>query len=303
MRNFLVFAVILGLMMPMPALCADEEQADGEDAVKAFLQSMTFHEGVVDLPGGIATLALSSAFRYLNPEDTQRLLEDGWGNPDGSNQLGMLVPVGTDLFGESGWAVVISYQEDGYVSDEDAAEIDYDELLASMKEGSEEANQEREAHGFEPVTLVGWAEPPRYDNQTKKLYWAKELKFGDNDLNTLNYNVRILGREGVLVMNAVSGVDQLAMIRKHMEEVIAFANFKEGYRYADYKPGVDKMATYGIAALIGGKVAAKAGLLAKLGGVLLAFKKLIVIGFLAVAGFFGKLFKGRKAEVGTGIGS
>jgi uncharacterized membrane-anchored protein len=302
MRNFLVVAVIFGLMIPMPALCSDDEQANNE-AIEAFLQSMTFHEGVVDLPGGIATIELSSAFRYLNPEDTQRLLEDGWGNPDGSNQIGMLVPMDTDLFSDSGWAVVISYQEDGYVSDEDAAEIDYGEMLASMQEGSEEANKERVAHGFEPVNLVGWAEPPHYDNQTKKLYWAKELKFGDNDISTLNYNVRILGREGVLVMNAVSGVDQLPMIRQHMEEVIAFANFKDGYRYADYNPGVDKVAAYGIAALIGGKVAAKAGLLAKLGGVLLAFKKLFIIGFLAVAGFLSKLFKGRKAEVETGFGS
>src|SRR2546426_2131137 len=35
----------------------------------------------------------------------------------------------------------------------------------------------------------------------------------------------------------------------------------EGHRYADFVPGTDKVAEYGIAALIAGGVAAKAGLL------------------------------------------
>lgn len=81
-----------------------------------------------------------------------------------------------------------------------------------------------------------------------------------------------------------------------MEQVLAFADFNEGFRYADFNSGVDKVATYGIAALIGGKVAAKVGLLAKLGGLLVAFKKIIIVGFLAVVGFFSKLFKRRKTE-------
>lgn len=112
----------------------------------------------------------------------------------------------------------------------------------------------------------------------------------------MNYNVRILGRKGVLVMNAVSAIEQLPMVRERMEQVIAIADFNEGYRYSDFDPGVDKVAAYGVAALIGGKVAAKAGLFAKLGGLLVAFKKFIIIGFLALIGVMSKLFKRRKGE-------
>ncbi len=54
------------------------------------------------------------------------------------------------------------------------------------------------------------------------------------------------------------------------------------------------MAGYRIAALIGGKMALKAGLLAKLGGLLMAFKKSIITGFMVAAGLFAKLSKRRK---------
>lgn len=260
------------------------------------MKSMTFQQGRVALPGGIANLDVPEAFQYIGAVDSKRFLEQGWGNPDGSGQIGMLLPVGVDPFGESAWAVVIRYQEDGYVSDKDAEKIDYAEMLASMQAAAEENNKDREAQGYPPVTLVGWAATPHYDSTKKKLYWAKELKFGQDESHTLNYNVRILGRKGVLVMNAVSGITQLSQVRERMEQVIAFTGFNKGYRYSDFEPGVDKVATYGVAALIGGKVAAKAGLFAKLGGLLVAFKKVIIIGFFVLVGITAKLVKGRNRQ-------
>lgn len=270
--------------------------ADADDRAAELLDSLNFQTGAIELANGVATLEVPAAFRYLDPKDTQRFLEEGWGNPDGSGTLGMLLPEEADPFSIEGWGVVISYREDGYVSDEDAEEIDYDDLLESMRDASREDNKERVSRGFAAVNLVGWAAPPRYDAATQKLYWAKELQFGDDPEHTLNYDVRILGRKGVLVMNAVSAISQLPKVSDAMGEVIAAAEFNDGYRYAEFDPGVDKVAAYGIAALIGGKIAAKAGLLAKLGGLLLVFKKFIVIGLAAVGGIFAKLFKGRKAE-------
>ena len=294
-KRFMTVMFLICLLLCAP--CWAEETAETEaDPVDEFLSSLNYRKGLVELPDGIATLDVPETFRYIGPEDSKRFLEEGWGNPDGSNQIGMLLPMETDLFGDNGWAVVISYQEDGYVSDKDAGKIDYDELLKSMQDGARENNKARKEKGFPPVTLVGWAAPPRYDSQAKKLYWAKELQFDQDDAHTLNYNVRILGRKGVLVLNAVSGMDQLPLVRERMEKVIRFANFKEGHRYSDYQPGVDKVAAYGIAALIGGKLALKAGLLAKLGGLLVAFKKVFIIGFLAIAGLFKKFFKRRKVE-------
>lgn len=284
MSRIRIFAVALAILL-LPTLAV---------AAPDLLESLQQQTGSIDLADGIAALDVPDTFRYIGPEDTKRFLEEGWGNPDGSGTMGMLLPTETDLFGDEGWGVVITYQEDGYVSDEDANEIDYQEMLQSMQEASRESNAEREKAGYPPVQLVGWAAPPRYDSQAKKLYWAKELKFGDNEQTTLNYNVRILGRKGVLVMNAVSEMPQLSTVEERMQKVLAFTEFKQGHRYSDFDSGVDKVAGYGIATLIGGSIAAKAGLFAKLGALLLAFKKVILVGLIAVGAFIAKLFRRRK---------
>jgi uncharacterized membrane-anchored protein len=296
MSNLKHIAVMIAAVLFCGPAGVWAETPAADESAEQFMDSMTLQKGKINLPNGIAALDVPKSFRYLGPEDSRRFLEEAWGNPDGSGQIGMLLPVGTDPLGEKGWAVVISYEEDGYVSDKDASKIDYAELLKKMQASTLDSNKQREKMGFPPVTLVGWAAAPRYDSQTKKLYWAKELRLGDEDKHNLNYNVRILGRKGVLVLNAVSYMDQLPMVRERMEQVIGFADFNPGYRYAEFDPGMDKVAAYGIAALIAGKAAAKVGILAKLGGVLVAFKKIFIVGFLALAGLFRKLFKRRKPE-------
>jgi uncharacterized membrane-anchored protein len=71
-------------------------------------------------------------------------------------------------------------------------------------------------------------------------------------------------------------------------------DFKEGSRYADFDPKVDKVAKYGIAALVAGGVlagAAKLGAFKLLWVGLLAAKKFIILGVIAVVAFFKKMFK------------
>lgn len=291
MRKSAFISLLLWLLTVTAAVA---NPAAPEPAADDLLSTLKLQKGTVNLPNDVAALEVPEAFRYIGPEDTKKFLEEGWGNQDGSGSLGMLLPAGVELFGPEGWGVVITYQEDGYVSDEDAGKIDYKDLLESMQEGEEEENEERTKAGYDPVSLVGWAKPPFYDAQAKKLYWAKELKFGTQEENTLNYNVRILGRKGVLVMNAISGIGQLPQVEEHMKQVIAFTDFTKGNRYSDFDPGVDKVAAYGIAALIGGTIAAKAGLFAKLGVLLFAFKKIIIVAVVAIGAFLAKFFKRRK---------
>jgi len=294
MRRYLT--ALVGALAPLLGAVAQQSQPM---TAEEFLASLDFQTGEVVLPGGIATITLPGDFRYLSPQDTEKVLTIAWGNPPGSETLGMLVPNEESILRDDGWAAVISYEEDGYVSDEDADSIDYAELLEAMKAASEEQNQARVEAGYEPVDLVGWAAEPRYDKSAHKLYWAKELKFGDIPVNTLNYNVRILGRKGVLVLNLVATMPQLADIEANLPEVLAMANFNPGYRYSEFDPALDKVAAYGIGALIAGKVAAKTGLLAKLGVLLVALKKFWVIALVAVGAFFGRLFKRNKSTEST----
>ena len=132
------------------------------------------------------------------------------------------------------------------------------------------------------MELVGWAEPPQYDATNKKLFWAKELAFGDAPEHTLNYDMRILGRRGVLILRAVAGMDQLAQIKDARSQILGMVNYNQGHRYADFNPKTDKVAAYGVAALVLGGIAAKAGFFKLLIPVLLVAKKFVIIGVVAV---------------------
>src|SRR5204862_260654 len=143
----------------------------------------------------VAVGQLAGALPVPVPAETDIALRP-WGNPPGRETLGMLVPAGVQVLTPEGWGVIISFTEDGYVKDDDAAKIDYRELLRTMQQATHEANPERAKAGYATVELVGWAEPPRYDSVAHKLYWAKDLKFTDDSAHTLNYNIRVLGRRG-----------------------------------------------------------------------------------------------------------
>jgi uncharacterized membrane-anchored protein len=261
--------------------------------------SVHYQKGSVVLRGGLARISLPEGFKYLNPADTDTILSKIWGNPRNANTLGMILPGDFDPLRPDSWAVILTFAEDGYVKDGDAAKINYDDLLQKMKEGTLEASKAREKAGFEPIELVGWAAPPRYDAATHKLYWAKEIKFGKQAENTLNYNIRILGRRGVLILNAVAAMAQLRQVEAATPTLLSMVDFQEGHRYADFKQGTDKVATYGIAALVAGGIAAKAGLLKGLWVGILALKKFIIVGVLALLAYakrlWNRIVQGRSA--------
>jgi uncharacterized membrane-anchored protein len=183
--------------------------------------------------------------------------------------------------------------DDGHVDDSDARKIDYKELMSDMKKSTRDDNEEREKAGYGKVELVGWATEPRYDAGTHKMYWAKELDFGGSQ-HTLNYDVRVLGREGVLSMNAVAGMNQLTSIQRDMTQLQGLADFNQGFRYEEYDKSTDKLAAYGLGALVAGGVAAKMGLFAKLVTILIAAKKLIIAGVIAIGGFLARMFKRKE---------
>jgi uncharacterized membrane-anchored protein len=280
------------LLTAFSVAAQEQEQITAEE----FLASLNFQKGTITLPGGVANLNMPEGFHYLSPVDTERVLVTAWGNPPGNETLGMLVRGPEDILADESWAVVIAYEEDGYVSDENADSIDYAAMLADMQASSRESNATRVEAGYEKVELVGWAATPRYDKAANKLYWAKELRFGDIAVNTLNYNVRILGRKGVLVLNMVATMPQLQEVETVMPTVLAMTNFNPGHRYSDFDPSIDQVAAYGIGALVAGKLAAKAGLFAKLGVLLLALKKFWIFLLIGIGAFLARFFRRAKSK-------
>lgn len=263
--------------------------------IAALLKGLKYQQGEIDLRGGLAKLTVPKEFSFLGPDDAETVLVKLWGNPPMAEKpLGLLIPAGMTPLSSNVWIVTIDYNEDGFVKDDDASKINYDDLLKKMQTGIAENNEERKKAGYPAITLKGWAAPPHYDAATHKLYWAKDLKFEGEEGDTLNYSIRMLGRKGVLELNAVADVAQFAAIEQQTPQILAMVDFKEGNRYADFDPKSDKVAEYGIATLVAGgalAAAAKLGLFKGLWLGLLALKKFIIIGVIAVVAAFKKFFK------------
>jgi uncharacterized membrane-anchored protein len=285
---------LAGALLLGPAWAQEPEAAEPEAATEEAATdrgpALSYRTGEIVLPNKVASLHLGTRYRYLDPAETEKLLV-AWGNQPGSETEGAIVPADVEPFSDTGWAVIVTYDDDGHVDDSDARDFDYADMLKDMKEGTESENADRKKEGYEAIHLVGWAEDPHYDGATKKLYWAKELDFEGSKSHTLNYDVRVLGREGVLSMNAVAGIGQLDQIRRGMRSLIDVAEFNEGYRYAEYNAKTDKLAEYGLGALIAGGVAAKLGLFGKLLAFFLAAKKVLIAGAVALFGVIAKFFK------------
>jgi uncharacterized membrane-anchored protein len=291
------WALCTALALPAVADEPIEESTSTETAGEPAAPDMDFQyqTGDVVLPNKVVTLHLGEKYRYLDAGETNRLIM-AWGNESYPDSQGAIVPASVDPMTAEGWAVILTYTDDGHVDDSDASEIDYEELLEGMKQGTEEHNEARRAADIPAMHIVGWAEPPRYDAEAKKLYWAKELSLEGVEKHSLNYDVRVLGREGVLSMNAVAGMDQLSQIKADMRPLIDVAEFNPGYRYAEFNKDTDRMAEYGLGALIAGGVAAKLGLFAKIGAFFLMFKKFIIIGLLGLGGLVAKMLGRKKDE-------
>jgi uncharacterized membrane-anchored protein len=259
--------------------------------------TLKFQDGEIKLKDGLATIKATGNFRYLDPDQTDTVLVKLWGNPPRQEKtLGMIFRSEISPASPDAWGVLITYVEDGYVKDDEAADINYNDLLKDMQEGMREANQERIKQGYQSLELIGWAAQPRYDKDAHKLYWARELSGAGASEHTLNYDIRALGRRGVLSLNAIAGMSQLQGIEKDMQEVLKLVEFNEGHRYGDYVAGVDKVAAYGIGALVAGTLLAKAGLFKLLIGVLIAGKKFVIIALVALGAFLKKLFTGRRKD-------
>lgn len=280
MKNFL--SLFLAVMLPMISYGQDPDNQAEIDSIE---KSFKYQYGTITLSNGIGKITIPKGFKYLDPAQAETVLVDLWGNPKSENAtLGMIFPEAQGVLSETGYAFNIQYDEIGYVKDNDADKIDYDDLLQQMQDEAKEVNNARAAQGYEAIQIVGWAAKPYYDHKRKILHWAKEIKFGDAEVNTLNYNVRILGRKGVLVMNAIAVMPDLAEVKKDVPQVLDIVTFNDGYAYKDFDPKIDQVAAWTIGGLVAGKVLSKVGFLA----LLIKFWKIIA---LAVAGAFGAMFK------------
>jgi uncharacterized membrane-anchored protein len=294
MKKYLV--VFGAILMANSMISSVLAQSTPTSSVVPFSESQLHYKtGTQTFVSGAASFDSGTQYRFLEAADAQKLLEEGWGNPHDPDVLGLIVPANLSPMAKEGWAVAVTYDSNGHVSDSDASSINYTEMLQTLKDDSTENNAARKKAGYPEIELVGWAVPPRYDGLNHKLYWAKEISFDKDPAHTLNYAVRVLGRKGVLELNAVASMNQLPLVQRDMETILAATHFNTGQTYADFNPSSDKLAEYGIAALVAGGVAAKLGFFAKIGIFLLGLKKFGLVLLLGIGALFRRFF-GRKQQ-------
>jgi uncharacterized membrane-anchored protein len=267
-----------------------EQEIEYQRVIDSINSSFKYQYGKISLENGIAEIDIPKGYKFLNAEQSKYVLSDLWGNPP-SEVLGLLFPEEiSPISDDFTYAVEITYSNEGYIDDEDAKDLDYDDLLEEMQDDTNAANPERKKLGYPEIDLVGWASKPFYDDKNKKLHWAKELSFEGEELNTLNYNIRVLGRKGYLNLNAIGTINVLPKFNNDVDEILNSVHFTVGNKYSDFNPDIDEVAAYGIGGLIAGKLLAKAGFFA----LLLKFWKFIAIGVVGLFSVFKKRIFGSK---------
>lgn len=239
----------------------------------------------------LATIAVPQGYIFLDAKATKLFLEEGQNIPDGTELGAIFRPLPDKDY----WFAIFSYDDTGHVDDSERDSIDADALMKSLKEGNRRGNEERKRRGWQPLDLTGWHQQPYYDLSTNNLTWSTEVS--SEGTKGINHSVRLLGRTGTMSVQLVAGASSIDLATTEFNDVLRAYSYNPGKRYAEFRQG-DKLAGYGLTALIAGGVGAaavKTGMLQKLW-------KLIVILVVGVAGalrkFFSALF-GRKEQTIT----
>ena len=276
---------LLGLVGAAQAVPSQEDQRKvwvdvGQAAKKGPVDVALLDEGVLHLAAGEVFVPQPQADRLLNM----------WGNPGSNPEMqGLILP--TDP--TKTWFMPVRFQKVGYIKDEEAASWNADEMLKSLKEGTDEQNKERAKTGVPGLEILGWSGPLRYDPTTQHLEWSmasREIGAKPDAPLTANYNIYALGRDGYFSMNMVTKMADLPALKSVAEQQLAALDYNVGKHYADFDAKTDHVAEYGLAALVVGTTAHQPSVIMAALPVVGQFAKLIVMG-LAIIGLvvFGAL--------------
>ena len=212
------------------------------------------------------------------------------GNSSTPSRFGLVVAKKDD----SPWMVDIDWIHEGYVRDGEAKDWQPDAMLDDLKSGTEQGNTERLAKGLPALDVTGWVEKPTYDARSHRLVWSLALRDRGapaSEPQTINYNTYALGRDGYFSLDLITGSDTVGADKQVARDLLANLSYLPGKRYEDFSSSTDKVAAYGIAALVGVVAVKKLGLLAMLGVFFVKVWKLGAIALAAAAGAFRRFFK------------
>lgn len=274
----------------------EQEAAAREAFEKAFIH------GPASVPmSDQATLSLPAGDMFI-PEKQARMLLESFGGSPGTGLLGIVAP---EESRKENWIVVANYDDSGFIKDDDSSKINADDILKGMQEGVDQDNTRRRQMGLPEMEIVGWIEKPHYDQTRHQLIWSIEGRDKPQagqpapsaDDNAINFNTFTLGRHGYISLNLVTNPKDVGRDKTYVATLLSNINFDKGKTYGDFDAKTDKVATYGLLALIGGLAVKKLGLFALAAGFAAKFAKVLVVAAAAAVASIKKFFmQGRRDE-------
>ncbi len=249
--------------------------------------------GPKDVPiAGQGVLHLPDGYIFV-PQPAAGAFSRALGNGESPRLIGIATAAK-----DGGWLAYLDYMDDGHVKDDDAKTWNADELLTGLQQGTESGNEERASRGFPAIEVAGWIEKPAYDAAAHRLVWSALVKRKNEEagaVGSANYNTYALGRDGHFELNLVTSADKVEGFKGDAKTLLAALAYDQGRRYEDFNASTDRMAEYGLAALIGGVAAKKLGLLAVAAAFAAKFMKLIAIGAIALIAGLKSFFSRRSS--------
>jgi uncharacterized membrane-anchored protein len=271
LARWLACAVLVGALAT-PVLATPPPSSQAEFAAQ--MRALNWQRGpVAGRLGGVAALEVAEGQAFLDGPSTRRFLELT-GNPPRDDRYALVADQ---------WFAIFFFEDSGYVRDDET--LDADALLQSLRESDEHGNAERQRLGMPALHTAGWAVPPHYDADTRRLEWGVQLR-GEDGHALVNYTIRLLGRRGVMHAILVSDPERLTQDIAEFKAALAGYTFVPGEKYSEFRAG-DRIAEYGLAALVLGGAAA----VATKSGFFKAFGKLIVIGVAGLGAAIVALFR------------
>ncbi len=287
-----VFAVVL-LFIFVDGVFAQGDQLSPQlkSAIKKIEQTIITNPGLVPL-GSLATLNLQPGTCFVPPASTREFMM-ALGNTFSGEVLGMII-AGSQGEWNLDIMIVLESSPSGHILDSDANKLDAPAILATIRSSTEAANVERKKNNQGEMKVLGWDESPFYDQAKRLLVWS--INATDSNMPSINYNQNLLGRDTLLRMVALGSVDN-AKLKNFAKRAASNVTYNPGKRYEDYQAGTDKVAEYGLAALIAGIAAKKLGFLALLLAFFLKGWKIILLVLVFFGGTIYKLFGYSNASI------
>lgn len=217
---------------------------------EAIVSSLNLRQGEINLAPVPVDMTTPPGFSFINRLQAEQVLSDIWGNPRDTGALGLLVPNATDFLDNAAWGIVIQYLPRGHVGHAGFSAVDFDAMLADMQQATRMATLERAQQGYRGLELVGWAAKPILDADRHAIIWARLLEDPADRSQIINYNVRLLGRRGTLVLKAVAPAEIVPDVERSIGALLALTGFRVGHRYQDFDAGQDALAPFGLEGLV-----------------------------------------------------